>query len=97
MSIELHIERLVIDAALLGGERATDVRATLERELGQQLAQAGAIDTLHSLGTVAALPPMTLPAAVRLHEPFGARVASAVRQSLGLNTTMHHGGALRHG
>jgi hypothetical protein len=31
MSIELHIERLVIDEALLGGERASSVREAIER------------------------------------------------------------------
>ena len=40
MSIELHIERLVLDEALLGGERAGNVRAALE---GQGAAMMGAM------------------------------------------------------
>ncbi|MFI4928039.1 MAG: hypothetical protein ACHP7E_10185 [Burkholderiales bacterium] len=97
MSILLHIERLVIDAALLGGEQADDVRAALERELARRLMQPRATDNLRHLGAVAALPPTTLPAAARSREPLGARVASAVQQSLGFNTTVHYKGAPRHG
>ncbi len=59
MSIVLHIERLVLDEALLGGEHAGSVRDALERELAQRLAQPDAVDTLRDLGAVAALPPAT--------------------------------------
>ena len=41
MSIALHIERLVVDEAVLAGERAGSVRAALEVELGRLLAQPG--------------------------------------------------------
>lgn len=46
MSIELHIERLVLDEALLGGERAGNVRAALEGELARLLTRPGAVLSL---------------------------------------------------
>ena len=96
MSIELHIERLVIDAAVLGGERAADVRAAIERELAQRLAQPGAIDALRRIGAAGALPPAVLPMAVHPRDRLGVRVASAVQQSLSFDTIAHDSGASRH-
>ncbi|MFC5437152.1 hypothetical protein ACFPME_11330 [Rhodanobacter umsongensis] len=84
MSIELHIERLVIDEAALGGERAADVRAAIERELARRLAQPGAVDALRGLGAVATLPPATLPTAGHPHERLGVRIATAVQHGLGI-------------
>ena len=84
MSIELHIERLVIDEAALGGERAAGVRAAIERELTRRLAQPGAVDALRGLGAVATLPPATLPTAGHPHERLGVRIATAVQHRLGI-------------
>lgn len=84
MSIELHIERLVIDEAALGGERAGSVRAALETELGRLLAQPGAGDALRRLGVAATLPPATLPPAGHPHERLGRRIATAVQHGLGI-------------
>ncbi len=92
MSIELHIERLVLDEALLGGERAGSVRAAIERELTQLLAQPGAVDTLRGLGAVVALPPASLPAATSPHERLGPRIATAVQKGLGISPTSHLAG-----
>lgn len=84
MSIELHIERLVIDEAALGGERAAGVRAAIERELARRLAQPGAVDALRGLGAVVTLPPATLPTAGHPHERLGVRIATAVQHGLGI-------------
>jgi hypothetical protein len=84
MSIALHIERLVIDEALLGGECAGSVRAALEGELGRLLGQPGALDVLRSFGAVDALPPVILPPASHPHERLGTRVATAVQSGLGI-------------
>ncbi|MGN6706162.1 MAG: hypothetical protein ACTHJO_08890 [Rhodanobacter sp.] len=84
MSIELHIERLVIDEAALGGERGGSVRAALEGELARLLAQPGAAAALRGLGAVAALPPATLPPASHPHERLGVRIATAVQRGLGI-------------
>ncbi len=84
MSIVLHIERLVIDEAVLGGERAGSVRVALERELALRLAQPGAVDTLRGLGAIAALPPVTLPPASLPHDRLGMRIATAVQHGLGI-------------
>ncbi|MDW2982779.1 hypothetical protein [Rhodanobacter sp. KK11] len=84
MSIELHIERLVIDEAALGGERAGSVRTALEAELARLLAQPGAVAALRSLGAAAALPPVTLPSAGHPHERLGPRIATAVQHVLGV-------------
>ncbi|HZX72676.1 MAG TPA: hypothetical protein VFE77_17920 [Rhodanobacter sp.] len=89
MSIVLHIERLVIDEALLGGERAGSVRDALERELTQRLAQPGAVATLRSLGVVAALPPTTLSAVMHPRQTLGPRIAMAVQQGLGIPSVPH--------
>lgn len=96
MSIELHIERLVIDAAVLGSERVGDVRAAIERELGRSLARPGVADALRGIGTVATLPAATLPPASRPRESFGTRIASAVQQRLGLPAATRHGSAAHH-
>jgi hypothetical protein len=96
VSIELHIERLVIDEAVLGGERADAVRAAIERELVRRLRLPGTADNLHHLGPVAALPSAALPAATLSPEPLGVRIASAVHQGLGFDTTVHDRGASRH-
>lgn len=92
MSIELHIERLVIDEALLGGERAGSVRAALEYELGRLLAQPGAADALRGLGAVATLPPATLPPASPPHDRLGMRIATAVQHGLGITPALRGAG-----
>ncbi|MBN8946693.1 MAG: hypothetical protein ACTHOA_00560 [Rhodanobacter sp.] len=84
MSIELHIERLVLDEALLGGERAGNVRAALEGELARLLTRPGAVDALRGLGAVATLPPARLPTASDPHERLGPRIATAVQHGLGI-------------
>ncbi|THD06284.1 hypothetical protein [Rhodanobacter lindaniclasticus] len=84
MSIALHIERLVVDEAVLAGERAGSVRAALEVELGRLLAQPGASAALRGLGAIAALPPAALPPAGHPHERLGPRIATAVQHSLGI-------------
>lgn len=83
MSIELRIERLVIDAALLGGESAADVRAAIEHELAQRLAQPGTAEALRGLGTVNCLPPVPLAAAGHSRPALGMRIAAAVGEGLG--------------
>ena len=82
MSIVLHIERLVIDEALLGGERAGDVRAAIERELALRLMHPGAADSLRGLGTLNALPPAALPAATHPRERLGTRIAASIQGGL---------------
>ena len=84
MSIVLHIERLVLDQALLGDERASAVRTEIERELSLRLRQPGAVDALRGVGAVAALPAGTLPTALA-RERLGSRVATAVQGSLGVS------------
>ncbi len=88
MSIVLHIERLVLDEALLGSERAGAVRTAIESELAQRLAQPGAIDALRGIGAVTTLPPATLPAPAHPRERLGPRIATAMREGLGIG----HGG-----
>ena len=95
MSIELHIERLVLDDALLGGERAGSVRAALEGELGRLLAQPGAVDTLRGLGAMATLPPAILPPASHPHDRLGMRIATAVQRGLGISPAARGAGKER--
>ncbi|MGH8272516.1 MAG: hypothetical protein ACRESG_09360 [Gammaproteobacteria bacterium] len=83
MNIRLHIGRVMLDEALLAGERAADVRVALERELARLLAAPQAVGTLCAIGTVDSLPPVTLPAARRPHDRLGVRIAAAVGDGLG--------------
>lgn len=92
MSIELHIERLVIEETVLGGERVVAVRRSFERELAQWLAQPGAIDTLRRIGSVTMLPAATLQAATRPGQRVGGRIAAAVGYCLGIDAQAGKGG-----
>ncbi|RAO78101.1 hypothetical protein [Dyella jiangningensis] len=83
MSIELHIERLVIDEAVLGGERASSVRVALERELTQALSHPGAIRALSGMGSVTSLPACGMPDAKHVGTSLGERIAAAVGKGLG--------------
>ena len=84
MSIVLHIERLVLDEALVGNEHHGAVRVAIERELLQQLTQPGATERLREIGAVAELPTVALPSARHPLERLGPRIAMAVRDGLGI-------------
>ena len=84
MSIVLHIERLVLDEALVGNERPSAMRVAIERELLRQLAWPGAIERMRNIGVVAELPTVALPAARHSRERLAPRVAIAVRNGLGV-------------
>ncbi|RUL78932.1 hypothetical protein [Dyella choica] len=84
MTIALHIERLVLDAALLDGERGEVVRSAIERELAQRLAGHDP-EVLRHIGAVASLPVQNLPQATLAHISIGARVAAATGNALGLS------------
>lgn len=86
MSIELHIERLVIDESLLGGERVRAIGAAIERELRRGLLAPGAPTALRGLGSVVSLPPATLLPADPSHGRLGPRIAAAALQSLGIES-----------
>ncbi len=83
MRIELHIERLLLDQTLLGGERASAVREAIEGELGRLLATPDAASALHGIGHVASLLPLPLPPASHPHDRLGLRVAAAMHSGLG--------------
>lgn len=89
MSIVLHIERLVLDEAVLGGERASKVRADMERELQRQLSSPGAVHALPGIGSVASLSPCGLPDAGHVRGGIGGRIAAAVGQGLGVGAGAH--------
>lgn len=93
MRIELHIDRLVLDGALLGGERTADVRAALQRELTALLGVPGALEALRGLGAVDALPPLRLGQARHARDRLGGRIATAVGQGLGIGTVAPTPGA----
>ena len=84
MSIALHIERLVIDEAVLGDERGVDVRAALQRELTRWLAAPGAREVLAGRGAVDGLPSQQLAPARQGSGALGARIAAAVGTGLGI-------------
>jgi len=82
MNIVLHIERVVLDQAVLGDERASAVRAGIERELSQHLRQPGVIDALRGIGHTATLPvvPMATPSSPL--DRLAPRIAMAVHHGL---------------
>jgi hypothetical protein len=82
MSITLHIERLVVDQALLGEGGARALREGIERELSLRLTQAGTAEALQRIGAVAELDPCRLPPAAHPGEGLGARIASGIHQGL---------------
>lgn len=84
MSTELHIERLVLDASLLQGERPGDVRDAVQRELAQWLRAPGATAALRLLGHVATLRPATAATAHDDAGPLATRIAAAVGRGLGM-------------
>ena len=87
MSIVLHIERLVLDEALLGGERAAAVPAAIERELGRLLVAPGAAVALRGIGSITSLPPASLPLGRHPKDQLGTRIATAASQALGVGET----------
>lgn len=93
MRIALHIERLVVDAAVLGNERPAHVRAALEGELARLLAAPGAADTLRAVGAVDAISPTSLALTGPADASLGARVGARIGACLGLDATFEmHGG-----
>jgi hypothetical protein len=93
VSIQLHIERLVLDEALLGSDRAEAVRASIEHELARRLAQPGAIDALRGIGVEAGLPPVTLPPPTsRPGDHLGSRIATALQHGFGIQSDTHVAG-----
>ena len=84
MTVRLHIDRVVVDEALLRGERRADVRAALEEALRERLAAPGAIDALRHLGAVPSLPAQSLPVDTPSQRNLGARIAAGAGDALGL-------------
>jgi hypothetical protein len=80
MSVHVHIDRLIIDPALLGGQSPRKAQHAIEQALRAQLATPGAATRLSGLGHLEAMPSHALsdgPA------PLGARVGFALSQVLG--------------
>ena len=87
MKIDLRIDRLVLDAALLGGGRADAVAAAIESELTRRLALPGTVDALRGIGAVDALPALALAnSADARHWNLGADIAGSLGDALGLAT-----------
>jgi len=78
VKVALHIERLVLDEALLASESTRGIGALIERELARHLAAPGAAERLGRLGAVDRL--RAPPAGTR--GALGTRVAAAVGESL---------------
>jgi len=87
MRVDLHIDRLVLDEAVIGDERPLLVKATLERDLMRLLAAPGTPDALRAVGVVDTLRLAPLPAPTHRQQSLGARVAVAVAQALGVSPT----------
>lgn len=82
MSIQLHIERLVLDEALMAGERPARVSEAITQELSRRLAHPGTAQTLLGLGNAASRQPIALPPPSHPGDRLGQRIADAVHQSL---------------
>jgi len=90
MSIHVHIDRLVLDPALLGGLSPRRAQRAIEQALGAQLAVPGVAAALSSLGHLDTLPSHALPDGPA---PLGARVGTALSHALGVGMAkgMSHG------
>lgn len=97
MSIELHIERLVVDESLLASGRTRGLRDIIERSLAQRLASPHAVARLSSLGAVAALQAVDLPTGDSPLRHLGARIADAVGDGLGVPAGRRPWNGERHG
>jgi hypothetical protein len=85
VKVVLHIERLVVDAALAANERPARMRAALEQALMHDLREPGAARMLLHIGAVDALAPVSLPGSDGRNDSLGSRVGAAVGAGLGLH------------
>jgi hypothetical protein len=81
LKLRLHIDRVVIDAGALQGERPAAVRAALERELARLFESSVDPAQFKTGGATPSLPAIALPAP-KGRESFSARVASAVHSRI---------------
>jgi hypothetical protein len=87
MSLRVHIERLVVDEAVLGQLRPSALRTAVEDALRRELAKAGAPERLARLGRIDALAPAALAPARHGGDGLAARLAATVGASLGAGTS----------
>ena len=80
MSVHVHIDRLILDPALLGGLSPRKVQHAVEQALTVQLATSGAAASLSGLGHLDTVPSHALPDGPA---PLGARVGAALSHVLG--------------
>lgn len=81
-SVRLHIERLVVDEALLGGGQAGTLRTTIEAELERLLAEHGLIP--HSNTAVPSLTARNIQVTHQTRpDQLGRQVAEAVHATIG--------------
>jgi hypothetical protein len=93
--IVLHIERVVVDSAVMGNERPAHVRAALEGELSRLLAAPGAANALCAIGATDSIAPIPLSWPARGDACLGARVGTRIATSLGLDATSEVRGGRR--
>lgn len=85
MKIDLRIDRLVLDAALLNGGRADAVAAAIESALTRQLAMPGVAEALGAIGHVDALPVRALVTHAEAQpRNLGADIATSLGEALGI-------------
>jgi len=89
MKIELRIDRLIVDEALLGDERRHALLRNVQRELQARLAAGDAAPALARSGAIDAPAPAT-PAASAARASLAARIADAVATRLGLQRSCTH-------
>ena len=92
MKIDLRIDRLVLDAALLNGGRADAVAAAIESALTRQLAMPGVAEALRAIGHVDALPVRALVTDTSARpRNLGADIAASLGDALGIAAQGAHG------
>lgn len=83
MKVELHIDRLVVDDAVLGRGSRRAVLEELQRELAARLAAPGAAAGIAGLGAIEVLPPAHPRTPPASGGSPGMRIAVAVAEGLG--------------
>jgi hypothetical protein len=91
MSLTLHIERVVIDAALTNGEPAGSVHAAIERALAAHFKHANGADDPQPAGATIGQPSMPPPALAHPHQQLGAQIAIAVQRAVNPTATTPQG------
>jgi hypothetical protein len=83
MSINVHIERLILDGPYFGSAQGTAIGAAVEVELGRLLAKGGVESSFQAGGAWASTPASMVELRSKNPAQLGQQIALAVYQGIG--------------